>query len=52
MDSCKAIRLPVRFLDFWSISPLLGIPKGVCSGVFIAENAHRYGSPTPTGKML
>ena len=26
---------------------LLGIPKGACSVVFIAENAHRCGSSTP-----
>src|SRR5205814_931750 len=33
----------LRLLEHFSL--LLGIPEGVCSGVFIAENAHRYGSP-------
>jgi len=29
-----------------AFSLLLGIPEEACSGVFIAENAHRCGSPT------
>ncbi len=34
------------FALFRAFFLLLGIPEEACSGVFIAENAHRYGNPT------